>query len=348
MPFINKLKLYNFRNFKKKTFIFNKKINIFYGENGTGKTTILESIYYLSTGKSFRKSNYKNLINFKESLLTVYLESENNNISISKNNTGVWKGKLNNNNITKQSIITNIIPVVPIETEVYRLIDVGPIYRRNFLDWLVFHVKHDYLLLWKKTHKCIKQLNILYKNKAPQVEIDLWESNFIIFSEKLSQIRKEVFNKILPTILTLSEFMQSEIKDLSIIYKQGWNEKTSLKQQMEKDREKNLLYGKLQHGPQKMDIIIKANSKAAAQILSRGQKKILSISFYMAFIKFLNENQIQPIICLDDFDAELDDNKLKAAATFFNNINAQIFITSVQVEKIKKVFPNAQVFHVKH
>lgn len=344
--YIQKLKLYNFRNIEYKEYNFTKKINIFFGDNGVGKTSILEAIHFLSTGKSFRKSTFKSIIKFQQQELAVYLETKQNIFSVSKSIKGTWKGKQNNSSIKKQSIITNQLPVVSIDPEVYRLVDFGPIFRRNFLDWLVFHVKHDYLLLWKKTYKCIKQLNILYKQKAPSSEINVWENNFIDFSEELSKTREEFFNQITPTIFKLSHFMQEEIKDLTIEFKKGWSGSLSLREQLKKDRKRNLMYGKLQYGPQKMDIVIKTSSNPAAQILSRGQKKVLSISFYMAYIQFLIDNDIEPIVCLDDFDAELDKDKLAKAAEFFNKINSQIFITSVQKKKIGKVFPGAAMFHV--
>jgi DNA replication and repair protein RecF len=350
--FINKLKIYNFRNLINKEFNFDQAINIFHGNNGIGKTSILEAIYYLSSGKSFRKGTFKSLINFNESDLSVYLEclikDNKYSFSVNKNKNGNWKAKKNTYSIYKQSEITNLLPIVSIDPNVYSLVDAGPVYRRNFLDWLVFHVKHDYLLLWKKTYKCIKQLNSLYKNKASSTEIDVWEKAFIKFSEELSSIRLDFFQQLHPIIVDLSLYMQKEIHGLNIVYKKGWSEDIPLLEQLKQDRHKNLLYGQLQHGPHKMDIKISTGSLQAAQTLSRGQKKTLSITFYMAYIELLLKNLVKPILCLDDFDAELDSEKLKKAAQFFINTEAQIFITSVNKDHISTVFPNAKMFHVKH
>lgn len=348
--FINKLKIYNFRNILNKEYRFNNKINIFYGKNGVGKTSILEAINYLSSGKSFRKGNYKNLINYKAKDLTVYLQCMINNnlntLSVNKNVNGIWTGKINQKKTKKLVNITNIFPVVSIDPEVYSLIDFGPIYRRNYLDWLVFHVKHDYIILWKKVYKCIKQLNILYKDKASVKELQTWERSFINYSKELNSIRKETFNEVRSNIIELSFYMQNDIGDLSVEFKQGWPTRNSLEEQIKIDRSKNLLYGKLTNGPHKMDIKIKTNNLQASQILSRGQKKILSMAFYMAYIKFLNSKDIFPILCLDDFDAELDSDKLIKAADFFKQQKTQIFITSVQKEKILNAFPEADLFHV--
>ncbi|MFK8012256.1 MAG: DNA replication/repair protein RecF [Marinicellaceae bacterium] len=355
--YIKKLKIHDLRNITNTEFEFSKKINIFHGSNGSGKTSILEAIYFLSSGKSFRKGNFKNLINFNASSCTVFLECFNtqindinsHTIAINKKKNGQWKGQHNGNKINSQSVITNLLPVVAIDPEVYRLVDFGPLYRRNFLDWLVFHVKHDYLLLWKKVNKCVKQLNTLYKNKAPSAEINLWEKTFINFSHELNSIREHFFYKIKPNILKLSLHMQKEINDLNLEFKKGWSINLSLEQQLEEDRLNNLKYGQLQHGPHKMDIKIFTGKHPASQTLSRGQKKILSITFYMAYIDLLlNESTKKPILCLDDFDAEIDKKKLSKAALFFKEKDTQIFITSVQKKKISKVFPEAELFHVEH
>ena len=350
--FINKLRLYNFRSTIEQEYIFKNNVNIFYGDNGVGKTSILEAIHFLSSGKSFRKGSFKNIINFNKEEITVYLEcflnDSNNVFSVNKHKSGKWNGKINQTKVYKQVEITNLLPVISIDPEVYRLVDFGPLYRRNYLDWLVFHVKHEYITLWKKVYKCIKQLNHLYKSKADVEEIMFWENSFVNYSEKLNAKRLEAFNGVRSNILKSSLYMQEEIPDLNLVYKKGWSNEFTLKEQLEKDRIKNILYGQLQHGPHKMDIKIQTGKYQASQTLSRGQKKILSIAFYMAYIEYLNKHNINPVLCLDDFDAEIDENKLIKAASFFNTTKTQIFITSVQKEKIQKAFPEADLFHVKH
>lgn len=350
--FIKKLNIHNFRNIIQKEINFSEKINIFHGTNGVGKTSILESINYISSGKSFRKGNFKSLINCQSDQLTVYLECIINespySFSSSKKIDGKWRAKINNSKITKQSDITNLLPVVSIDPEVYRLVDFGPLYRRNFLDWLVFHVKHDYLVLWKKVYKCIKQLNVLYKNKATREEIDLWENLFIELSESLTQIRRDLFKEIKPKILESSKNMLNEINNLSIEFKQGWNNSLTLQEQMIIDRSKNIRFGQLQHGPHKMDILINSGKSQASQTLSRGQKKVLAITFYMSYIDTLTKYNIKPILCLDDLDAEIDDDKLNIVADFFKNTKYQVFITSVHKNKIQNAFVKSAMFHVKH
>ncbi len=353
--FITHLKITDFRCLRQEGYRFTKKINIFYGLNGSGKTSILEAINFLSSGKSFRKGQYKSLINENSKSLTVFIRykkakktTQENTLAVNKNISGQWQAQNNSQKIKQQSTLSNILPVVSIDPEIYQLIDLGPSKRRSYLDWLVFHVEHNYLLLWKKVNKCVKNLNNLYKNNPNSKEIPIWESVFIELSEKLNAIRQSYFKKLKPSILSFYKFMQHEEGELSLSYKKGWSDDFSLSKQLEHDREKNIRFGQLLHGPHKMNIKIMINTRNAADVLSRGQKKTLAMSFYMAYIQLLKDNNITPVVCLDDFDAELDKNKLKTAARFFKESGLQIFITTVHKKKIKKAFPKSTMFHVKH
>jgi DNA replication and repair protein RecF len=350
--FISNLKINNFRNIKFKEYEFTKNINIFYGDNGAGKTSILESIYFLSTAKSFRKSSSKSLINFESDSVTVYsktLDKTVNTFAVSKNKTGKWSGKINNSSIQKQSQLSPYLKVIAIDPEVYRLVDFGPQYRRSYLDWFVFHVEHNYLSLWKKTFKCIKHLNSLYKNKASNTEIEAWESSLIKFVHLLDKKREFHFNLIKPKILKLIHIIQTEINNVIIEYKKGWNDSLSFAEQLKSDKYRNLKYGQLQNGPHKMDIKISVNKFPAAQTLSRGQKKALSIIFYLSYIdSLIKKSKSKPIVCLDDLDAEIDQSKLKKIGVVLKDLNVQLFITTVDFNKIKNIFSDTDVFHVEH
>lgn len=348
--FIHSLKIHNFRNIKYREFSFSKKINIFYGDNGVGKTSILESIYFLSTSKSFRKSTSKSIINFDSDSVTVFSESDLfNSLAISKFTNGKWLGKLNSKSINKQSQLSGLIKVIAIDPEVYRLVDFGPQYRRSFIDWFVFHVEHDYLELWKKVNKCIKQLNLLYKHKASNSQISVWELSLIQFSDELNNKRSSYFKVLVPQIRALISLILPELSNIKIEFYKGWQNTFSLKEQLKIDRDKNLKYGQLQNGPHKMDIKITTGKTSASQSLSRGQKKSLSIIFYLAYLKFLVNNQNhKPIVCLDDLDAEIDLVKLEKITELFNELNVQLFITTLEVDKLKNLFSDKDLFHVKH
>lgn len=347
--FLNKLNVHNIRCIKSLSLDFTKSVNIFHGTNGAGKTSLLESIYFLSTGKSFRKGGFKSLLKSGEKSFTVYGKSNcNHSYSVSRSIQGEWSAKINLQRIKKHSEITSKFKVISIDPEVYRLIDFGPQARRSFLDWYVFHVEHQYLSLWKNVNKALKQLNSLYKQKKISDELKHWEIKFSELSESLDCLRIKYFELLNPVLKEMMDRFQPELDSLKIDYKKGWSDTMSLQEQLVKERERSFKYGLLQSGPHKMDLKVSVNNIPASQSLSRGQKKILSILFYLSYYEVLlkNTNTI-PILCLDDLDAELDDKRISLLSEYIKKSPSQVFISTVQVQKIEQFFPNAEMFHVK-
>lgn len=351
--FLKQIKINGFRCYQSVDLTFDKKNNIFFGANGSGKTSILEAIYYLSTGKSFRSNKNKILVNNQQSSFTLYSQFSEpagnlQSLGVSFDKTKAQKKiKLNQSIIQNQSQIAHILPVVSIDPESYLFIDKPPQYRRSFLDWLVFHVKHDYLQVWTQTMRCHKQLNALYKSQNIQGVAE-WEAQYINHANHLNQLRQEIFKNLKTLVLNkISQFIP-EIDDIDLYYFQGWSKDYSLQSQLEKDKEKNFNYGSLYSGVHKMDIKCKVNQNQAQDVLSRGQKKIISIIFNLCFIEMLTEaTGLDPVVCLDDLDAELDLHKTHLLCDFINQSKNQIFLTTVDLDKVTSLLSDVGVFHVK-
>jgi len=352
--FIKQIKINGFRCYESVDLVFNKQVNIFYGNNGSGKTSVLEAIYWLSTGKSFRSKKNKVLINHQHSEFILFSSFSNATdssvqtlgVGFNKNNSKKTI-RLNQKNISKQSQIAHTLPVVSIDPDSYLLIDKTPNFRRSFLDWLVFHVKPSYLNIWTQTNRCHRQLNALYKSKQLN-QIPEWQQQYVHFATQLNSFRVEVFIKLKLRVETKVKQFIPELEGFELHYHQGWNKDVDLNQLLIKDQDKNLLYGSLFSGVHKMDIKCKVNNLSAQDILSRGQKKIISIVFYLSFIELLTETTgLDPIICLDDLDAELDENKTNLLCEFIKTRNNQVFISTVDINKVTALFDDVAVFHVK-
>ena len=140
-----------------------------------------------------------------------------------------------------------------------------------------------------------------------------------------------------------------ELNSLRLQFKQGWIQGVTLKDQLEQDREKNLIYGSLNSGVHKMDLKNTIKQKPAHENLSRGQKKIISSIYYLCYIELLTKHLgVNPILCLDDMDAELDSQKTAVFSEFIQNSSNQVFVTTVDKEKIAPNLKTASMFHVKH
>lgn len=350
---INQLKINHFRCYDDIELNFNERINVFSGENGSGKTSVLEAIYYLSTGKSFRSKRTKNLIKHDQdgfALFSSFTDTDkyHNQLGISLSKTLKKKVKFNQNLINSQSKIAHVLPVVAIDSNSYLFLDKPPQYRRSFFDWLVFHVKPQYLQIWSNVSRCHKHLNVLYKEKKVS-ELDYWESQYIEYANQLTVLRKEIYQQLVDSVQRKIQFFVPELESFKTTFKQGWNKEKTLLDQLNADRDKNLLYGSLVSGTHKMDLKNTYNQLPAYETLSRGQKKIISSIFYLSYIELLtNHLGINPILCLDDMDAELDINKTAVFNEFIENSVNQIFLTTVAAEKLTSSLSTFSLFHVKH
>ena len=350
---LTQLKISGFRCYQQKEFTFDQRINVFHGDNGSGKTSVLEAIYYLSTGKSFRSNRSRNLIKHQTDALAVYARYQDDNqnqgdLGVSLTKQLKKKLKLNQQAISNQASLAHLMPVVSIDPDSYLFLDKPPKFRRAFLDWLVFHVKPEYLDVWGKTTRCQQQLNQLYKNKQQQ-DLPYWESQYVQLAGQLNTLRKMVFDALQHRVKNkITEFIP-ELSELEVRYHQGWSVDFSLEQQLAHDADKNRLYGNLQHGVHKMDIRNHINNQLAHECLSRGQKKLISIIYYLCFIEFLTEEcGVTPLLCLDDMDAELDLDKTRILCDFIEHSKHQVFITTVDPAKLTSVLKDAAMFHVKH
>ncbi|MCF6299588.1 MAG: DNA replication and repair protein RecF [Proteobacteria bacterium] len=353
--FINTIKLTNFRCFNSKQIQTEQQFNIIYGENGVGKTSILEAIYMASIGKSFRNSPNKKIIKQGQEELSVFIEgqiqdnSHGYSIGLSINKKGKKTLKTNGDINKQQTTVARIVPTVAIDPETYLFIDKPPQVRRTFLDWLAFHVKPSFLQHWMIANKCHKQLNALYKNKTDDLNLNSWEEKYIHHAQIVNSHREQVFQQVNNQVISLAKKILPEVKTLNMEYFKGWSAVLAIDEQIKQDRNKNLYFGSMLNGLHKMDIKIKSKNNNAQHVFSRGQKKIISILFSLVYINIIKQStSTKPVICLDDFDAEIDKRKTAYLAEYLNQIDSQIFITTVQKKKITKVFPHAGLFHVKH
>nr|WP_246172686.1 DNA replication and repair protein RecF [Marinicella rhabdoformis] len=344
------MKLSAFRCFEQADFQFSPHINVLSGVNGVGKTSILEGIHFLSTGKSFRSAKASNLIKKGENTFTLFAHftQDNNTHSLGCqfNKPSHKILKLNNQLVKKQTDITSLLPVLSIDPNSYLFCDNSPQFRRSFLDWMVFHVKHDYLISWTKVLRCQKHINQLLKTKQTK-ELPLWLEQYCALSVDLNNQRLDVFKLFNSFFSSLCHQLIPKMPVTTLEFYPGWSDQYSLTEMLNLDWDKNLMYGQLRHGVHRMDIQIKSQNTLVKNIYSRGQKKMISLICYLSCLQVMDSiSSNQSVLCLDDFDAELDHDN---AAHFFDyliSLPNQILISTVEPNRYsdKKV----DMFHVKH
>lgn len=331
-------------------------INLIHGNNGSGKTSFLEAIYYLSRGRSFRSSSLNHIIcnssdNF--SIFAQLLTKENQSISlgIERQRKSGMKIRLNGKNIRSVAEIADLIPMQLINFNSYSLLDGGPIFRRKYIDWGSFYFAKDFLALWQRVNRALMQRNIILRNqRASRRELDIWTLELIESAMLLDQFRQEYVERLRPVLIkTLAELIM--VMDLEIGYYPGWSSHASYEKNLEEslDKDKHLGYTLL--GPHKADLKITINKISAKDILSRGQQKLFICAMIVAQGALLFNHMGKKLIYMvDDLSAELDMTNISKLTTLLIGQEAQVFLTSVESEIFKDFFKNIplKLFHVEH
>lgn len=337
--YIEHLILSNFRNFTDVSIYPSKGINIINGINASGKTSLLESIYYLSLARSFRTSNTTSIINHGKKNLTVSatLINDNNyglkhNLGIKRESSGKFIVKFDTKIINRASFLASNICVQLISPDTMNLIDGSPSIRREFIDWGCFYLFNDFADTYQKFKHVLKQRNSLLQSNNDIDFFDCWNDQFIEYSQKINNFRKQYLILFNEEIINIVNRILPSIK-ISLVLSPGFKEsKEEFKLQLKNSYSREKILGFSTFGPHKSDLKIKANEKLTSEILSRGQQKLLIIIMRITQGLIYNKTQNKKcILLIDDITSELDSNSLSILCEYLkeNISDFQCFITSI-------------------
>jgi len=353
--FLSDIHADGFRNLQTFQIDLSGDINIVYGDNAAGKSSLLEAICYLISGRSFRTAKQGLLVTHNLADFTLFGRfSDSTMLGVNYNNDSKSrKIKLNGEVVRSLSSIASLYPVQVLSPESYHLIDSGPLERRKYLDWLLFHVEHNYQQIWNDFYRLLKQRNAYLKNNQRGVktsELNAWNEPYELASTKVNQLRESITNKVFPNIRRILSTLDFEhANDLTISYYSGYT--GNLYDKLNESLSKDLLTGNTQYGPHKGDLRLKIGKHLAKDILSRGQKKLLVNSMYLAQTEILKEiTQKDSLFIIDDFTSELDDsNQQMFILALKEQTNIQIILSCLQADMLKpliKGYNNVKMFHV--
>ena len=339
---INEITLTNFRCFSKSTFEFTDGINFIIGNNGSGKSSLIESIYILGRGKSFRSNYLIDLIQreHKTSFIFATLNSE----SLLNLGCQIEKSKLilksNGSSVTKRSSLLDILPLQLITPVSHSLVDSGSSFRRKFIDWGLFHVEHEYRQLWQSFNRTLKQRNQALKNKSN--EIKYWDVEFCKYAESINTFRKDYF---LQLESIFSEVQSSLLENdlISLTFKSGWNDQIGLQQDLIIHLDRDFYTGWSNVGPHKADLKLNFH-KSTRNNLSRGQQKMIVFCLQIAQCLHVKEKiNKNPIILIDDISAELDSIHLEKLLKVISESGFQAVISAINDQNINQSLLNNRI-----
>jgi DNA replication and repair protein RecF len=350
---LQKLDIYNVRNIRKASILPAPTVNLIYGDNGSGKSSLLEAIHLLGRAQSFRTSVIKQVIRFDSKELIVSGRVAQNSghivllgVQLDGKNSVV---RINQQNVERRSQLAYALPIQLIYPKSYLLLDGSPHFRREFMDWGAFNHYPEFLPSWRHFNKALIQRNALLKQKQFK-QIDVWNHELQEYGTIVAGYRSSYISRLAPVFNGIA----TRFLDLGSIELQafsGWDDSRDYLQVLQSDLEKDARYGYTHSGPHRGDFYVLIDSRSANEFVSRGQLKLLILALKLAQVELLDEYfRNAGCVLIDDMSAELDTANRVKLLDFLDYLNAQVFITANQQEDFgeRERLKKYRTFHVEH
>jgi|TARA_B000000557_G_scaffold38750_1_gene28060 DNA replication and repair protein RecF len=345
--FLKKISIINYKNILDKEYELDPKINCFVGDNGVGKTNILDAVYHLSMGKSYFNVKNDQLINRGKDYMLVDGVFELNN----KNESIVFSLKIGEKKVLKRngkpykkfSNHIGLIPVVLISPYDNDLINEGSSERRKFIDSIISQNDKEYLINLIAYTRVIQNRNKLLKQYNRSVDFDLdtikvYDDQIYKLSEPIFKARDKFIKEFTPLVLEKYKHISDDKEKISIEYKSDLinnNIENLIKDSFQKD----VILQYTSVGLHKDDFVFNIDENRIKRFGSQGQQKSFLIALKLAQFDYLkNETGNSPILLMDDIFDKLDLMRVKRIVEIVNSTNfGQLFLSDTDKERIEKV-----------
>lgn len=356
---INSLRISNFRNLTSVQISPTVNgLNIISGNNGGGKTSLLEAIFYLGHGKSFRSSVTNRLINHEANKFSLFSQVVTDGerivpLGAERDDSGVTRLRVDEKDVKSITKLAGYLPIRVINTHSHQLLESGPVFRRKYLDWGLFYQFPEFIQIWRQYERALKQRNSILRDKRSRNELEIWTEELIRLGLELDKLRKSYIELLLPHLIQLSDALLG-INSLEITYQPGWEDGFSYRTALDQAVNDEYRTGYTLSGPHRADFDLISEGLSLKHILSRGQQKLIICAMILAQGMLLSEQDNSGLIYLvDDLPSELDLESRKKLIYLLAQQNTQIFITAIEQEPIYDVICDEtdtpmKVFHVEH
>lgn len=242
--------------------------------------------------------------------------------------------------------LATYLPIQAIDADVHTLVQGGPERRRRFMDWGVFHVKHDFLPCWQRYRRALQQRNSALKQKLDSSTVAAWDKELVEAGISVDIERRAYIDHFSPVFTTITRRLLS--LDASCAYLSGWPEGEEFAEALARSAARDRTYGSTQVGPHRAELKLEVDSHKARHRVSRGQQKLIGIALILAQSQLVAEIVDRRVLLLvDEPKAELDSDRLGRLMETLQEAPAQLFLTGLEKGGLPGT-SKARVFHVKH
>jgi len=347
---VKNLKINNLRNISSADIEPGPQVNILYGANGAGKTSVIESLVVLAKGRSFRSGNAAALVgpagpSFRIFAKTRYADGTTCRLGLERS-ADAWRARIDGADAGQLSDLAPRLPLVLLEPNSHLLISGPPEVRRKFIDWGVFHVEPVHLDVWRRFNRAVKQRNAALKSRQRRSVASL-DPQVVSLGGVLERDRRRHVVALSEAVGPLLEGLSPDLPAVSLTYEPGWRG-DDLGEVLRQNLERDLERGSTGSGPHRADLAIRLDGAAARERLSRGEQKILAAALVLTQATIMTAAGNRPLMLMDDLSSEFDRvhlaNVLKAAKA----LGSQAWITgTASGPYLEAGAQDVSMFHVK-
>lgn len=355
---VTRLELRHLRRFEELRLDPAPGLNLITGDNGAGKTSVLEALHLMAYGRSFRGRVRDGLVRAGDPALEVFVEwhenptgraeSERTRRAGLRHSGQDWTGRLDGESVAQLGDLCAALAVVTFEPGSHALITGGGESRRRFLDWGLFHVEQGFMPVWRRYARALKQRNALLKGRAPESQLDAWDRELADAGEPLARYREQYLEQLQPRFAALLEELAPALGPSRLEYAPGWRrDELPLADALLLARSRDLLAGYTSVGPHRADWRIEFGALPGREALSRGQAKLTALAALLAQAEHHDAMHGEwPVVALDDLASELDRHHQARVLGRLSTSGAQVFVTGTDVPSGMPADLSVTRFHV--
>lgn len=302
-----------FRNLDGLTLEPHPSLSVLCGDNGSGKSSVLEAIHCLATGYTFRSRRVRDYLHFDRDELTLAaqlrdpLAGTDHRCGLARRRDGDIQLRIDYEPASSLVAVAALMPVKALTPDSHRLIEEGPDERRRFVDWGCFHESEEFLPVWRRYRRALNQRNEALRRLASDAEVGSWNEALAQDGVALAEIRRRYVADLSTHLIKRTQLIDFPFH-MELEMRSGWDQSAESLESLLVDKlETHRRMKTTTDGPHRGDLVLKADGVLARQHLSRGQQKVLVYLLHLAQLDCLVARRARRAILLcDDLGAELD------------------------------------------
>lgn len=321
------------RNLSAQRLIMGPEINLISGRNGSGKSSIVEALSMLSTGRSFRSASARSVIQHgREDCVVqanIRYRGAVRSLGIRRSKSGELTLRLDGEPLSSLAEFAAQVPTIIVDPSSTETISGPPELRRRLIDGTLFHVEPNFLGVWRRYQRILKQRNAMLRRGMMRGQ-DPWLGELSKVGGELTDYRADLVSRLGPVFQAILAELNATLLDAELVFRPGWDASLSLEAGLARSVESDVSQGFTHVGPHRADVRLQWQGRPVGDVFSRGQLKLAVIALRLAQGRVLaDSHKGAPLYLVDDLTAELDEGHALQVCRLLEQTNSQVVLTTV-------------------